>query len=103
MSFFDDNQYDKPYDPTNKGVLFINEEKKNEDSPEFIGSINVAGVEWTLFGRKSTFISKKDGKRKHMMRLSVVVPRDSNKKPAAKPQPKTLTEDNWMDDELDIK
>jgi hypothetical protein len=96
-------QYDTPYDPVNKGVLFVNEEKKNEDSPDFTGSVNVAGTDWTLFGRKSTYVCKKTGKTKHMMKLSVVVPRDANKKPAAKPVSKTLTEDNWVDDDIDFQ
>lgn len=94
-------QYDTPYDPTNKGVLFVNK-KKTDESPDFTGSINVAGVDWTLFGRKTTYISKEDGKTKYMMRLSVAVPRDANKKPAAKPASNTLTEDNWADDDINF-
>jgi len=31
------------------------------------------------------------------------VPRDANKKPAAKPVSKTLTEDNWVDDDIDFQ
>jgi hypothetical protein len=36
------------YDNTNRGVLFINREKKNEKSPDFSGSLDVAGIQYNL-------------------------------------------------------
>lgn len=94
------SNFKKPYDPTNKGVLFVNNNpKKGPDSPEYIGSINVAGEEWTVFGRKAMYTDKKTGKEKPMLKLSVAVPLNANKKPAPKKE-QPLTEDNWHDDAI---
>lgn len=96
-------QYEKQYDPLNKGVLFKNGRKKTEESPDYIGSLNVAGDEWTVFGRIAQYEDKQTGERKSMMKLSVAVPQNANKKtPAnAAPQPKgQLSEDNWHDDSI---
>lgn len=46
----------KQYDNTNRGVLFYNNEKKNERGPDWSGSLNVDGKEyffdaWTKQGR----------------------------------------------------
>ena len=98
-------QFDGPYDPLNKGVLFKNN-KKTDESPDYIGSLNVAGDEWTVFGRLAKYEDKQTGETKTMMKLSVAVPRDANRKPVrapanSAPQPKTqLTEDNWADDNI---
>lgn len=92
-------QYDKPYDTLNKGVLFKNGKKKTEESPDYMGSLNVAGEEWTVFGRIAQYEDKQTGERKSMMKLSVAVPQNANKKsPAKAPTSKgQLTEDNWAD------
>lgn len=91
------NKFENKYDPLNKGVLFVNKNKKNEDSPHFVGSINVAGVDWTLFGRKAVYKDKQTGEEKQMLKLSVAVPMNANKKPAPKTTQTPMTEDNWSD------
>jgi hypothetical protein len=58
------------YDNTNTGVLFRAGEKRNDKSPDYIGSLNVEGKEWTIFGRMKT---SKAGKP--FMSLSLVVPK----------------------------
>lgn len=52
------------YDNTNSGVLFKNDEKKNEKSPEYTGKINIEGKEyklsaWVKEGKKGKFFSLK--------------------------------------------
>ena len=47
------------YDNTNRGVLFVNREKKNEKSPDFSGSLDVGGVQYFLSAWKK--VSKKGG------------------------------------------
>lgn len=91
---------DQPYDPVNKGVMFINDNPKSPESPGWLGNINVAGVEWTLFGREFSYTCKRTGKPKTGYKLSVAVPLDANKKPA--PAKATLTEDNWADDDINF-
>lgn len=93
-------QYDKPFDKTNTGVLFKNNRKKTEESPDYIGTLNVAGEDWTIFGRLAQYEDKNTGERKTMMKLSVAVPLDANKKPP--PPKKQLTEDNWADDDINF-
>lgn len=50
------------YDNTNRGVLFVNQ-KKSDKSPDYSGTLNVAGVEMNLAGWKkqskkgTTFLS----------------------------------------------
>lgn len=39
---------DQQYDNTNRGALFVNEQKKSLNSPDFTGNINVNGVEYFL-------------------------------------------------------
>ena len=63
------------YDNTNTGVLFRAGEKRSDKSPDYIGSLNVEGKEWTIFGRKK--ISKKN---ESFLRLSIV---ESKPKPNA--------------------
>lgn len=36
------------YDNTNRGVLFENENKRNDKSPDYSGTLNVDGVEFFL-------------------------------------------------------
>lgn len=38
------------YDDTNKGILFRNDKRNSDKSPEFNGSINVDGTEYWLSG-----------------------------------------------------
>jgi len=50
------------YDNTNRGVLFTNDRKQQENHPDFKGNINVGGVDywlsaWNKSGEKGSFIS----------------------------------------------
>jgi len=50
------------YDNTNRGVLFQNDRKQQQNHPDFKGSINVGGVDywlsaWNKSGDKGQFIS----------------------------------------------
>lgn len=38
------------YDDTNRGVLFRNQQKKSDKSPDFSGKVNVNGTEYRLAG-----------------------------------------------------
>lgn len=51
-------------DFTNSGILFNNEEKRSDKSPDLTGNINVDGVEywlsgWRREGKKGKFLSLK--------------------------------------------
>lgn len=49
-----------PYDNRNRGVLFKNEEKQGENSPDYKGSINVDGKElWLSAWLKESKAGKK--------------------------------------------
>jgi len=49
------------YDNTNRGTLYRNENKKEENHPDYSGSLNVGGKEFWLSGWVKE--SKKDGKK----------------------------------------
>lgn len=60
---------DKKYDNTNRGILFRNEERRNDRSPEYTGTINIMGKEHKL----SAWIKEsKSGKK--FLSLSVSSP-----------------------------
>jgi len=42
----------KEYDDTNRGTLFVNDDKQSENSPDYSGPINVDGKEYRLSGWK---------------------------------------------------
>lgn len=68
------------YDNTNRGVLFVNREKKNERSPDFSGSLDVAGVQYNLAAWKkqskkgATFLSVSVTKKPEIEQPVVVPP-----------------------------
>jgi uncharacterized protein (DUF736 family) len=64
------------YDNTNRGVLFVNREKKTEKSPDFSGSLDVAGIQYNLAAWKKQ-------SKKGVTFLSVTV----NKKPEIEQHP----------------
>lgn len=68
------------WDNTNTGVLFKAGFKKSEKSPDYIGSLNVEGKEWTVFGRM-----KKSKAGKPFMSLSVAKPTPKPAAPEADP------------------
>jgi uncharacterized protein (DUF736 family) len=42
------------FDNTNRGVLFVKKNKKNEKQPDYDGNINVDGKDYALAGWKKT-------------------------------------------------
>jgi len=70
------------YSTANRGALFKNDEKTQDNFPDYKGSLNVNGVDLWISGWLKT--SEKTGKK--FMSLSVK-PKDAAPfKPAAKPQ-----------------
>ena len=56
-----------PYDNTNRGAIFKNDDKQQDNHPDYKGSINVNGVDMWVSGWLKT--SEKTGKK--FMSLSV--------------------------------
>ena len=84
---------EKQYDNTNTGVLFKASWKQTDKSPDYIGSLNVEGKEWTIFGRM-----RKDKNGKPFMGLSIAVPKPKAQPPIqAKP-----AEPDFADDDLNF-
>lgn len=48
------------YDNKNSGVLFVNNDKKTEKSPDYSGTINIEGKDYKLVGWKR---DSKNGKK----------------------------------------
>ncbi len=80
----------KQYDNTNRGALFIEEEKTNERAPDMKGPINVAGQEYQLAAWKQT---SKAGKKF----LSVTI---EPQKPSTKKENQSLAAANNDEDDL---
>jgi len=80
------------FDNLNTGVLFKATFKRDpEKSPDYIGTLNVEGKVWTIFGRMR---KSQDGKP--FMGLSVAVPKE---RPEPKPAPPV---DDFADDDLNF-
>lgn len=68
------------YDNTNRGTLFVEEDKKNERGPDYTGTLNVEGKEWRIAGwRKET----KSGRR--IISLNVSEPQSKGGGSSSKP------------------
>lgn len=84
------------YDPNMRGVLFKNDKNGNEKRPDYRGSAVIDNVDFNI----SAWIqaAKKDGSKFMSLKFEA--------KPAAlakpKPQGKVLTEENWVDDDLNF-
>jgi uncharacterized protein (DUF736 family) len=65
-----------PYDNTNRGVLFKNDRKENDNHPDYRGSVNVSGVEYWL----SAWIKECD--KGKFMSLSVKPKEEKPQKPS---------------------
>lgn len=77
----------------NTGALFKNEKKKTPESPDYMGSLDVDGNKFTIFGRLTRAPSGKT-----YMRLSIAPPLEQTKQP---PQPMRQADpDPFIDDEL---
>lgn len=72
------------YDNTNTGVLFKNEEKQGEKSPDYKGRINVGGTEFWL----SAWIKEAKDKRKYMSLSITPMEQKAAQKPEGKQQDK---------------
>lgn len=68
----------QPYDNTNKGVLFRNDQKRNDKDPDYRGNLNANGVEFWLSGWIRT---PKDPNKKKFIGFSI--------KPKVEPLPTT--------------
>ena len=78
--------FDTPYDPNMRGVLFKNDQKGNAKAPHYRGSCVIDNVDLNI----SAWIkeSKKSGDKYMSLKFE-------SKRPAQKQ--KTLSEDNWSD------
>jgi hypothetical protein len=68
------------YDNTNRGALFKNDRKQQDNHPDYTGSINVGGVEYWL----SAWL--KDGQKGKFFSMSVK-PKDDQQRQAPARQP----------------
>ncbi len=82
------------YDNTNRGVLFPNDKKGNENRPDFTGDLNVGGVEYKLSAWKK---ASKAGN--NFLSISVQLKEGQKAPPKAAPAG-GLTEDNWANADL---
>ena len=62
------------YDNTNRGVLFRNEDKKENRDPDYRGNINIDGKEFWLDAWINT--AKKDGRKFMSLRVKPKMARD---------------------------
>jgi len=58
---------DQQYDNTNRGVLFKNEDKRDDRDPDYRGNVNVNGTEFWLDAWINT--AKKSGKKFMSLRV----------------------------------
>ena len=70
------------YDNSNRGAIFKNEDKQQDNHPDYKGSLNVNGVDLWVSGWLKT--SEKTGKK--FMRLSVKPKEETPVKQASKPK-----------------
>jgi uncharacterized protein (DUF736 family) len=80
------------YDNSNRGAIFKNEDKQQDNHPDYKGSLNVNGVDLWVSGWLKT--SEKTGKK--FMSLSVKPKEETPVKQASKPKPSKFD----MDDDL---
>jgi len=83
------------YDPNMRGVLFKNDKNGNDKRPDYRGSAVIDNVDFNVSGWIKA--SKKDGSK--FMSLSFEAKKAAPPKPA---QGKVLTEDNWVDDDINF-
>ena len=57
----------RQYDNTNRGALFVNDQRQSEKHPDWRGSINVAGVDYWISGWS------KESQRGEMISLAVTL------------------------------
>lgn len=81
---------EKKYDNTNKGVLFRDENRRNDRSPEYTGTINILGKEYKL----SAWIRESKAGKKFFS-LAINSPQMKKKEEPAQP-----FEADMLDEEL---
>lgn len=80
---------DKKFDNTNRGVLFKDEKRRNDRSPEYTGTINIMGKEYKL----SAWIKEsKAGKKFLSLSVSSPLAPKKEEKPA-EPLETTMMDD----------
>ena len=83
------------YDPNMRGVLFKNDKQGKEKRPDYRGSAMIDNVDFNVSGWIQT--AKKDGSKFMSLKF------EAKQAVSAKPkQEKALTEDNWVDDDLNF-
>jgi hypothetical protein len=95
------------YDNTNRGALFKNDRKQQDNHPDYTGSINVGGVEywlsaWLKDGQKGKFFSmsvkpKDEQPRRQEPEKTVASPR---RVPVGRPDPISTGRNADMDDDI---
>jgi len=83
------------YDNNMRGVLFKNDKQGNDKRPDYRGSAVIENVDFNVSGWIKS--SKKDGSK--FMSLSFEAKKAAPDKPK---QEKVLTEDNWVDDDINF-
>ena len=83
------------YDPNMRGVLFKNDKAGNPKRPDYRGTAVIDNVDLNVSGWIKE--SKKDGSK--FMSLSFEAKKAAPPKPK---QEKVLTEDNWVDDDINF-
>lgn len=85
---------EKQYDNTNRGSLFNNDRKEQENHPDMTGTLNVGGVEYRISGWKRT---SKGGQK--YLSLSVREKTDMGTAPARQAEPpRQAKQDDFNDD-----
>jgi hypothetical protein len=72
------------YDDTNRGVLFKNEEKLSENSPDYTGSLNVDGKLFRLAGWIK--VGRESGKKFLSLLKSEIKEKEGGTPPATAPE-----------------
>jgi uncharacterized protein (DUF736 family) len=78
------------YDNSNRGAIFKNDDKQQDNHPDYKGSLNVNGVDLWVSGWLKT--SEKTGKK--FLSLSVKPKEDKTPKPAPKPKQNDSSDDD---------
>lgn len=83
------------YDNTNRGVLFVNSQKKTEKSPDYSGSLDVNGIQYNIAGWK-----KQSKKGTTFLSLNVSLKPEIEQKPPQVVPPMRQTDPDPFGDEV---